>query len=111
MKGLLIAVVTLAVVATGALLAGAEESSQCSASLPDGTVCRVTCDGGRTAVCRADSSRVGCSCKDSSSRQSSDDFDGGEDVGDNGEGDDGHESNDGNDSRSDGSERGGNSER
>ena len=90
---------------------GAEESSQCSASLPDGY--RVPRNVRRRAdgCCRADISRVGCSCKDSSSRQSSDDFDGGEDVGDNGEGDDGHESNDGNDSRSDGSERGGNSER
>ena len=109
MKGLGIVVVALAALTVGGLFADAEEGSQCSARLLDGTVCRAACDAGQAAFCKADGSRVGCYCKDAEDHDDEgdaadngvdhDDEDDGED---NGEDHDRHQDHDGNDSRRDG---------
>ena len=81
MKRLIIGFVTIAVLMTGALFAGTEAASSCSAKLPDGTEsCSVTCETGETAVCGRNDAQVWCHCEASSSSRMSDEITAGASV-------------------------------
>ena len=93
MKNLMIASILTVVLVAGVSLVNAEEGSQCSAMLVDGSkACQATCSSEQAAVCEAGDDAVHCGCESGSSEDShdghGDDEGDGDDDGDNGDGGD-----------------------
>ena len=111
MKGLLIALLSTAVFLGGGMVADAEEGSQCSMELPDGSqTCQVTCKTGWTAYCGRDVEgkrknwELWCHCKLEPHEVADPHDENGDDNGE--EGDDGHDGGEEGDDGHDGSEQG-----